>query len=174
MNDIHPTRFLVALVESLQRSGWVGKTHIQKATYFAQKAAGLDLGFRFVIHHYGPYSFELDSVVHRLEAQGVLAITPEPDGYGYRISLGDEIVEERLTGEEQRRVERVGGFFSGLSTSELELLSTSYYVVCRFPMDQKQQWIGEIKRLKPRFDEDQISKAIDESQAIAQELSAPL
>ena len=167
MNEDERASFVVSLVDGLVKEGWVGKTHIQKAMYFAQQAAGLQLDFRYVIHYYGPYSFELDSFIQSLESQGVLNVVAEPDGYGYRVSVGETTIEERLDDEMKKRVQVIAGYFGGLNAGELELLSTSYYVLLRFPGAKKDTQIREVRRLKPRFSRKEIAQALDEAAEIA-------
>ena len=172
MDERQRAGFLVALVGSLAEGGFVGKTHVQKTVYFAQEAAGVNLGFRFVIHHYGPYSFELDSMVQTLEAEGVLAITPEPDGYGYRISPGLNSGELEIASSLRSRAEHIAGYFAGLQAVDLELLSTALYVRRRLPDTDEGTWIGETRRLKPKFTEAKISEALKEAAGIAAELAS--
>ena len=50
---------------------------------------------------------------------------------------------------------------------ELELLSTSYYVLCRFPGAKKDTQIREVRRLKPRFSRKQTADALNEAVEIA-------
>lgn len=168
MNEEQREAFVVSLVRKLAAVDWVGKTHIQKAVYFAQEAAGADLGFRYVIHYYGPYSRELDSLVQRLEAQSVLDVTPEPDGYGYEVALGETQLEEALEEYLQRSVDSIAKHLGGMKTLELERLSTAFYIRNRLPGADREVWVREVKNLKPKFSEEEIEKALDESKEIAE------
>ena len=170
MKESERAGFVVALVKALRRHGWAGKTHIQKTAYFAQEAASVDLDLRFVIHHYGPYSFELESLLQTLDSQNVLDVAREDDGYGYAVSVGERAREVEIDTSLEAKAEEVAGYFATLPTAELELLSTSYYVRKRLPGETREAWIAEVHRLKPRFTTDEISRAVDESGAIAQEL----
>lgn len=168
MNEEQREAFVVSLVRELAAVAWVGKTHIQKAIYFAQEAAGADLGFRYVIHYYGPYSRELDSLVQKLESQSVLNVTAAPDGYGYEVAIGETQLEETLEEYLQRSVESIVKHFGGMPTLELERLSTAFYIRKRLPEADREDWVREVKSLKPKFSEEEIEKALDEAKAIAE------
>ena len=170
MNEEQREAFIVYLVKSLAAVGWVGKTHIQKAIYFAQEAAGAGLGFRYVIHHYGPYSRELDSLVQGLESRDVLTVTAEPDGYGYEVAIGEAPFEETLEASLQKGVESITKYLGGMQTLELERLSTAFYISKRLPEAARDVWVREVKSLKPKFSEEEIEKALDESKEIADAL----
>ena len=168
MNEEQREAFVVSLVRELSAVAWVGKTHIQKAIYFAQEAGGADLGFRYVIHHYGPYSRELDSLVQRLESQSVLNVTAASDGYGYQVTIGETPLEQTLEASLQKGVNSIATHLGGMQTLELERLSTAFYVRNRLPEADRDVWVREVKSLKPKFSEEQISQALDDSEVIAE------
>ena len=168
MNEEQQGAFIVMLVKALSESGWVGKTHIQKSVYFAQEAAGVDLGFKYVIHYYGPHSRELDVLIRSLESREVLSITAEEDGYGYKVELGDTKDVEAISPNLQNCVESVAMYLGGLNTLELERLSTAFYVRIRLPEGDKERWTAEVRSLKPKFSESDVSQALDESASIAE------
>ena len=168
MKEEQREAFVVSLVEALADVDWIGKTHVQKAIYFAQEAGGADLGFRYLIHHYGPYSRELDSLVQGLESRDVLTVTAEPDGYGYEVAIGETKLEEPLEAYLRKSVESIAECLGGMQTLELERLSTAFYVRNRLPEADRHVWVREVKNLKPKFSEEQISQALDDSEAIAE------
>ena len=170
MKEEQREAFVVSLVEALADVDWIGKTHVQKAIYFAQEAGGADLGFRYVIHHYGPYSRELDSLVQRLESQRVLNVTAASDSYGYRVTIGEIPLEETLGASLQMSVDSIAKHLGGMQTLELERLSTAFYVRNRLPRADREDWVREVKSLKPKFSEAEIEKALDESKEIADAL----
>ncbi len=168
MSEEQQGAFIVALVKALSENGWVGKTHIQKSVYFAQEAAGVALGFKYVIHYYGPYSRELDVLIRSLDSREVLSITAEEDGYGYKVELGDTENVEAVSQTLQNCAESVAKYLGGLNTLELERLSTAYYVRNRLPEGDKDLWTAEVRNLKPKFSESDVSQALDESASIAE------
>ena len=56
----------------------IGKTKIQKISYFLQESVGAELGYRFRIHYYGPYSDDLDDALSFAESLGFVDIEPGP------------------------------------------------------------------------------------------------
>lgn len=171
MDEAQRITFVIDLVRELSRYGRVGKTHVQKATYFAQEAAHIDLGFKYVIHHYGPFSFDLDSFLQRLASQGTLEIQPDEDGYGYMVSVAEDELVTELDETVKGKVERIAAHLGGLSTRELELKSTAYYIQKRLPDAKQDAWVREVRSLKPRFSEIEVTRAIKESQDISQAVS---
>lgn len=63
----------------------VGKTKLQKLLYFAQEVVGVPLGYAFRLHHFGPYSFDLDDDLVRMKLAGNVSIEPDGQGYGYHV-----------------------------------------------------------------------------------------
>ena len=61
----------VAALVSLNGGRMVGKTRLQKTVYLL-KECGIDLGFDFDYHHYGPYSEELSIASSDAVALGIL------------------------------------------------------------------------------------------------------
>ena len=61
---------ILRLVAQMRESGsWGGETHIQKSAFFLQHLLGVKLGYRFVLHLHGPYSFGLRDDLTRLRAR---------------------------------------------------------------------------------------------------------
>lgn len=173
MNDeAQREAILSSIVERLNHHGWTGKTQVQKVVFFAQEAAKLDLGFRYVIHHYGPYSFELNSFMQFLQTRGTLEISRENDGYGYQIKLADPAGTNSFPQEIERKLHKIDQYLGGVSTNDLELLSTCLYISRRFPGRPLGELIQEVHALKPKFTEQQIARGFTESEDIASQLEA--
>jgi len=61
---------LVPIIKMISEYQSPGKKALQKLVYLVERK-GLDLGYDYSIHYYGPYSSELDYAVHSLEMQGI-------------------------------------------------------------------------------------------------------
>ena len=72
--------------EIVRRHCGIGKTKIQKITYFLQESVGVPLGYPFRMHYYGPYSDELDGVLSLTSSLGYIDINPDPNGFGYHVT----------------------------------------------------------------------------------------
>src|SRR4051812_27571202 len=96
MNDSQRAWIAVAAT-SLRRTGsWTGRTHLHKHLFITQALKLADVPFEFELYHYGPYSFQLDSIVAEMEAFGELDKQYPKPGYGpsYQLTaLGAEFVQ---------------------------------------------------------------------------------
>ena len=167
MNDQERSAVITRIVNGLLEGGWIGKTHVQKAVFFAQEAAGLDLGFRYVIHHYGPYSFELNAFMESLQYQGLLQIERASDGYGYEVKPGSDTSNQTLAPSVEKKVSEVTRVLAGQGTSDMELLATAFYVLHRYGGSAEDEPnINRVKELKPRFQREKVINSLKEAQDI--------
>ena len=58
--DVRRLAFIQVIVE---RHDDVGKTKLQKISYFFQEALSIPLKYRFRMHYFGPYSDDLDDAL---------------------------------------------------------------------------------------------------------------
>jgi len=165
MNDQHKASIIRALVDGLRGTGRIGKTHVQKAVLFAQEAAGLDLGFRYVIHHYGPYSFDLANFLDVLDRQGVLGISRATDGYGFEVAPGAVLASEPLSSLEKAKVDSLVRELQGMTTSGMELLATAFYVNQRYG-NRDPENLSRVRALKPKFSPEEVDRALSRATEI--------
>jgi uncharacterized protein YwgA len=50
---------ILAVMEGERRETRIGHTLMQKLVYLLQSAVGIEVGYGYRLHHYGPYSEEL-------------------------------------------------------------------------------------------------------------------
>lgn len=172
MNDEEKSAVIWEVVGRLRDRGWIGKTHLQKAVLFLQDAAGIPLGFRYVIHHYGPYSFELDSFLRDLHFRGTLLVEREADGYGYSVSRGEIVPSVHCSEESQRKVEALAVGLGGQTAADLEILATCQYIRTRFGHLTFDAQISAVTALKPRFPQWQVKRAMEHASKLSAELAA--
>jgi len=70
----------------VSRSGDAGKIQLQKIAYFLQESYGIPLGYTFRMHHYGPYSRELDNDLLKLRLMEFVDVQPDESGYGFHVT----------------------------------------------------------------------------------------
>jgi len=107
----------------------VGKTRLQKTVYLLQ-AAGIDLGFDFEYHYYGPYSEEISENMEFSEYSGHLTVDEE---FGYNsvpytvFSLKEPpgIDEDK---ERDNSIRHVLEFLKDCPTVVLELTATLHFL----------------------------------------------
>ncbi len=168
MSDIVSKNLILELVRLKPK---IGKVGVQKCVYLIQEALGLDLGYEFHMHHYGPYSSELDDTLTEMEAEGLLKVMHViyPAGYiGHEITIGDLNKEFKITGENEKIVEKVTKFFENASAEQMELSATIHFVHAILEREKskpvKGRVIAEVQSLKPKFSAETVSNAYDKLQ----------
>lgn len=135
----------------------IGKTKIQKITYFLQESIGVPLAYRFRIHYFGPYSDDLDGVLSLAKALGIVNISPDSDGFGYHVTPGaaDEgswsqaqDVSEHPKWED---IDRAVSALSSLETHKLELYATIHFIVDTQSELTKDDVLETVSKVKPKF-----------------------
>jgi len=149
------------LVEHLAQPG---KVKLQKATYFLQEAMNVPLGYDFVMHYYGPYSFELDNTLEEMQGRDILKVTVRlyPTGKDYEFSPGKNEQGMEFPSGYKAKVERVTNFFKSLNAQKMELCATIHFVQSilkeRGTYFNKSSVAKEVRELKPKFSVQIIEK----------------
>ncbi|WP_019535110.1 hypothetical protein [Paenibacillus ginsengihumi] len=116
----------------VERKGVIpGKKAFQKYMYFLD-AKGVPTPLSFRIHHFGPYSSELDYETDNLQIEGVLEVSPNAHGNGFTIKSGNRtksIIEHHSEWirEHEAKINFVLNALPSESKS-LELWSTTHFV----------------------------------------------
>lgn len=115
----------VAELISLNGGRLVGRTRLQKSVYLLQ-ARGIDLGFDFDYHHYGPYSEELANAARDAEALGLVGVEWK-NAYGneYAIFQSNVAVSDFPKFDKASEVLRV---LSKYDATVLELAATADFL----------------------------------------------
>lgn len=103
------------------------KKALQK-TVFLLEQKGIDLGFKYTLHFYGPYCAELDHETLKLNSDGVITINYSQ--YGHKLKLNSEFgqpIESDLPANQVSMAKEVIERYKALSPSDLELLTTAIY-----------------------------------------------
>ncbi|NLU53279.1 MAG: SocA family protein [Clostridiaceae bacterium] len=156
---------VVPVIKKISEYQQPGKKALQKLIYLIQKK-GVDLGFDFSIHYYGPYSSSLDDSIHVMQLQGVVEIIP--DGMNHRICLTDlsDMVENGVFSPiEEETIESVLESFGSMSAFDLELITTTDFVareLCKTLKNcTENDIIDGVKKIKgEKFSCDKIKQAI--------------
>lgn len=165
---------IIELAERLNGiSPQFGKTVLQKAVFLLQEIFGVKAGYDFKFYSYGPFtsdvSADLDFVSNN-KGVNISQVVSETGGYlilpGEKASdfkqkardfLGSPSVERALSDY----VKEFGKF----SARDLELYATAVYTERDFRRDgetpTKEELLQSVSELKPRFRQDEISRAID-------------
>jgi uncharacterized protein YwgA len=94
------------------------RKRLQKSIYLLQ-CAGCPLQFSYILHYYGPYSFELAGLIDQLKGADIINESPEATGFGniqYRSKIsqkGKPVLENFQRSKTGRRVyEQIKPFIS--------------------------------------------------------------
>jgi uncharacterized protein YwgA len=140
---------IMTLVELLRHTG---KIRLQKLLYFLQEGWGVQLGYDFVMYHYGPYCAQVDADLSVLVAAGVVKISVDLGGYGYHVVPGElrpaSLVEAAQGLEEIRSVLEA---FPQSDAASLELAATVHFVHSLMPGAQRHSVVEQVRALKPKF-----------------------
>lgn len=162
MNEEERRAFLWLLIRAL---GETGKTKLQKVVYFLQEKYGVPLGYRFRLHHYGPYSLDLEGDTSHLRWKGYAQVVPDSAGYGYHITAeeeappGRQAVEEGYQGALQAALDALGAD----DVDTLELRATVHFVSSIMGTDDIDSVVKEVAVLKPRFHRQLIRSVAQET-----------
>lgn len=169
----HRYALIAELAQRLEgKSPQFGKTSLQKVVYLLQELNKVPVGYQFALYTHGPFTAQLLGDLDLVEALGAVQIQYVTSGYGgYQISPGSEEKAIRdkaadFLDENEAAIERVVDEFGAYSAKDLELRSTIVYLdrdVERSKKDlDRGDFVGLVKKVKPRFTEDAIAKALKE------------
>jgi uncharacterized protein YwgA len=102
-----------------------GKKQLQKMVYLIQ-ANGVDLGYEYGIHFYGPYSEELSHDIISMCVSGVIDFRVH--GYTHEIVPTEQLETMSVTSDEVQIVNRIINDYKDSTPSELELITTAHFV----------------------------------------------
>lgn len=136
----------------------VGKIQLQKTVYFLQEAFEVPTKYAFRMHHYGPYSDDLDTDLTRLKMTGYLEIRPDPAGFGFHVGILDEpeVVWVSLVDPYTEHIEQVVALVRDRPSYELELMATLHFVDQLFDSPSEEELVSTVHGLKPKFTVDYI------------------
>ncbi|HHW07277.1 MAG TPA: hypothetical protein GXX34_07075 [Clostridia bacterium] len=161
--------FLTALLTQLGEVN--GKKSLHKLVYLA-RAFGLETGYSFRFHYYGPYSDALASdFEYLLETNQVKLL----DNTKYKYGLSDTFtwkasLQGSLTTEEQGKINKLIETFGNKTPHELELYATIYFIDHHEKYvlgnsaeeDLSRTVLEKTHNVKPKYRMAEIKKAYDE------------
>jgi len=167
---------IVELADRLKNtSSQFGKTALQKMIFLLQEVYNVDLGYKFDLYTYGPFTSELLQDLDLVESIGGVKVLPTALGAGgvkgYQILPGErgEAVKEKAKEFLDKISDSLNNLinnFGHYSAKSLELRSTIVYVAkdmvrSKGTVDQS-ELVRIVKEIKPKFSSDDIQKAVTE------------
>lgn len=155
-------RYLTVLLDKFRALGLraATRTQIHKISFFVQYETGGDVPFDFVLHRYGPYSFDLDEAIQDMVSSGSIAVEYDPAGYGAEYSLPEgnrDQEEEELPEAMDHALGRWVNDLGQLGVKELELKATALYVAQEKESEHRDQQVAMVRQIKPHFSEQQVA-----------------
>ena len=139
------------------------KKALQKTVFLIEKK-GVDLGFEYMLHFYGPYCAELDHETAQLSADGI--ITFNYSQYGHKMSVSSEcgeILSEGLSGSQASIITDVIQRYKDQSASDLELLTTAIYAYDHTGVKTRADVAENVKKIKgEKYNDTEIAWALSE------------
>jgi len=161
--------YLVELVHSFEQyfpNGFLGRTAIQKLTYFAQ-ATGVPVPCSFEIYNYGPYSDQVKFNVDGLLADEILTDTSNNSCKysNYRLMNINTFPQElgKRVAPHREQIERVVKNLGNFRPEQLELIATLHFVHHRLESTlgkkpSEPTVIGEFHKIKrDKFDKGEVT-----------------
>jgi hypothetical protein len=154
-----------ALRDELEKHGsWAGETHVQKSAFFLQEAAGVPLGYDFILYKHGPFSFDLRDDLSAFRADGLMGLSPQAP-YGPRLITTERghFLQTRFPktlGRYSRQIDQVARFIGAQGVGELERLGTALLLLKSHPEWSDSRLAAEMCRLKPHVSESRALASI--------------
>jgi len=123
------------------------KKTLQKMLYLVQ-AEGVDLGFEYGIHFYGPYSADLDEEVISLVADGIVRFKYVRMSHFMEIDDSLYTVKSNLDKSQEEKLRAIIARYKDKSPSELELITTTHYVKENLSQKDVKSVIQGVKKIK--------------------------
>lgn len=139
------------------------KKALQK-TVFLLETKGVELGFDYILHFYGPYCAELDHETAKLSADGVVNF--DYSKYGHKMTVSSEYLPEletSLSRDSLRLVREVIVRYKEETASDLELLTTAIYAYKHTNAKTQEDVAEKVKTIKgEKYSGQEIQWALSE------------
>jgi uncharacterized protein len=141
----------------------LGRIKFQKLVFLLDKL-GLESGFKFSYHHYGPYSAELSSATDIAKAFGLVAEEfrqRKSDGASYSVfkTKVSSSVEPKIDFLRAKNIVTAISLINSTSSTIVELAATAYWLKNE---ESIENWEDEIVRRKgSKVDNGRLEKALE-------------
>lgn len=153
---------IVAAVVAAAGGRLTSRVRLQKSVYLLDQI-GLESGFDYAYHHYGPYSRDLDNAIADAKAFDLLEEDygrRQSDGASYSIfATKGEAKPEVFAHLSPKRASETMRLFAETNVTILELAATIDWL---WRFERRKDWRSEVKKRKSvKAREDRLVKAVD-------------
>ena len=165
--------YIVKKHKSMFPNVQLGKTSIQKLIYLFKEHFDVPLGYRFRFYNYGPFSNSISQDIETLDSFEVINLDTRAD-VGYDLSINKDSAFSKLEQKadlfiknNKDNLDEVIQCFGKSNAKTLELYATIVWVdreLARNQFDKntiEQDIEKNVKKLKPKYSDDEIFKGID-------------
>ncbi len=139
-----------------------GKKTLQKLVFLIEQK-GINLGYDYGLHFYGPYSAILDAATAFLSTDGVIEF--DYSGRSHLMSVDERnftIKSNGLSEEQLQEINALIEHFRGQSPSELELLTTAIYAYDHLENKSKESVISGVQKIKgEKYSKEHIEHSLE-------------
>lgn len=145
-----------------------GKTSVQKMIYILQEIYKVNIGYKYILYNYGPYSPDLASDLDYIAAlDGVEISWVNSGGYDIKPGRKNDIFIEKSSSfieENKERIEEALKIFGKYNTKELELRATIIYIIREYDELEIDELAEKVHNLKPYFSAEKVKLTVQELQ----------
>jgi hypothetical protein len=176
MKTLDRQSVLLALIEGLRARDTLTKVPVvQKATYFLQELTSVPLGFCYVFHKYGPYSFDLQDEITAMQADLVLDLELQRE-HGPCLAPGEMSHFLNKRGRStiacySPQIQFIVGKVADMKMDDVDRLSAALYVWVQGGTERTHA-ATRLSELKPRVSISEASAALEEVIKIRKEAPA--
>jgi hypothetical protein len=155
MNNLRDGAIIGSLIDELnRRRSFCGETHVQKGAYFLKELTGVAIDSAFSLYLYGPYSFDVHTLLNQLRAEDVLKMEPQEMGAtwkpGERFALLARQYPKTIEAY-RRHVAFVADRIASLRVVDLERFATALLVVREASARSSGERVQRLLELKPHI-----------------------
>ena len=168
----HQYALIVLLTEKMQENRQrFGKTALQKLIYLLQTVFKVPVGYQYSLYIHGPFCSELMDDLDYVSCIGGVAVTMDQGSNGYSISPAHDAALIKNKAQDflttyQPQIKKLLAEFGSMRVRDLELRSTIIFVdrdaVTSNREITRNDFIQEIKSIKPHFSYEEIKEAMEE------------
>ncbi len=174
MDRLRRAALTTRLIERMRDNGsWCGETHVQKATFFAQRIGGVSMGYDFILYKHGPFCFDLRDDLAALRADGMVELEVH---WPYGPQIVPTSQSEYIRGKFSKTLKKyeggiafIAGALGGKGVVDLERLGTALYVSDELEgyasIDEKAE---RMTKLKPHISRADALAAVHEVSELAE------
>lgn len=145
-----------------------GKTSIQKLIYILQEIYEVNIGYKYILYNYGPYSQDLASDLDYVAAlDGVTISWVNSGGYDIKPGAENKVFIEKINpfiNLNKEKIDQALAEFGRYNAKELELRATIIYMVREYNEQNIDEIADKVHDLKPYFTCERIKSAVVELQ----------